>query len=950
MRSVVAADGKEVGFMFGIFSSRSLVARAFRFAYLCLAGLLLPAALFAQSTPPSVAFWYAATPPLEELAQFDWVVLEPGHVSDADVEFLRAQGSVPFAYLSIGEVDSHQAQQLVPLVEAAASDIRNEAWDSQVMDLNVPAWREHLLSRAKALQVQGYSGLFLDTLDSFMLLPEEQREEQRLGLIAVLRELHARFPDLKLFFNRGFEVWPELREIVSAVAVESIHSGWDAQAGVYREVPSADRQWLETKLAAIRQQGVPVVALDYLPPERREEARQLARRLHKEGYVPFVSTPELNYLGVGSVEVQPRRIAMLYDPREGDLPESSGHVHLGGLLEYLGYRVDYFPADANLQGVEQQGLYAGVVVWMTSGVPDDSRVFNAWLSECLDRNIPVAFMAGMPVENAALLKRMGLRLETGETRPGGRILAHDKALVGSFEASLKMMSRDLQRVFVLPGGPQPALELEDAQGARLVPIAIGDWGGFALSPYVLEDGGESRRWMLDPFAFLQRALRLPALPAPDVTTENGRRIATVHIDGDGFPSRAEVIGTPYSGVQVLRDFIDPHPLLTSVSVVEGEVGSKGAFPHLARELEPIARQIFAHPRVEVASHTFSHPFYWQPEKASLRKGFEAVYGLNMKIPGYAKMDVRREIIGARDYINQRLTTAQKPVKLIFWSGDALPDAATIRMAYDAGLSNVNGGVTAMTRAAPSLTGLYPLLRPTEGGLQIYAPIINENVYTNLWKGPYYGFRGVIETFELTDTPRRLRGLNLYYHFYSATKQASIKVMGDIYRHIGAQQPLSLWMSDYMSRIRGLYHASLSRDFDGAWQVRSLQGLRTLRLDPALGWPDLLRSDGVAGVRDLPQGRYIHLAADHARLVLRPDRDRHVALEEANIPLTDWRYLSENKVQFSFVGEFALTFSVRAPGSCRVEVQGRQFVGRKAQGLSHFQLPMKQVRDARLTCS
>ena len=69
-----------------------------------------------------------------------------------------------------------------------------------------------------------------------------------------------------------------------------------------------------------------------------------------------------------------------------------------------------------------------------------------------------------------------------------------------------------------------------------------------------------------------------------------------------------------------------------------------------------------------------------------------------------------------------------------------------------------------------------------------------------------------------------------------------------------------------------------------------------------------------------------------------------------VALTDWRYLSENKVQFSFVGEFALTFSVRAPGSCRVEVQGRQFVGRKAQGLSHFQLPMKQVRDARLTCS
>ncbi|MDO2286205.1 hypothetical protein Q2443_27300, partial [Escherichia coli] len=83
----------------------------------------------------------------------------------------------------------------------------------------------------------------------------------------------------------------------------------------------------------------------------------------------------------------------------------------------------------------------------------------------------------------------------------------------------------------------------------------------------------------------------------------------------------------------------------------------------------------------------------------------------------------------------------------------------IKLAYDAGLMNVNGGNTALTRAFPSLTGLYPLIRPTRGGVQYYAPIINENVYTNLWQGPYYGFRGVIDTFALTDSPRRLRGLH-----------------------------------------------------------------------------------------------------------------------------------------------------------------------------------------------
>ena len=33
-----------------------------------------------------------------------------------------------------------------------------------------------------------------------------------------------------------------------------------------------------------------------------------------------------------------------------------------------------------------------------------------------------------------------------------------------------------------------------------------------------------------------KALRLPDMPVPDVTTESGRRMLLVHMDGDGFVS------------------------------------------------------------------------------------------------------------------------------------------------------------------------------------------------------------------------------------------------------------------------------------------------------------------------------------------------------------------------------------------------------------------------------
>lgn len=898
--------------------------------------------------PASVAFWYADQPPLPELSQFDWAVVEPGHMTQADVKTLRALGSQPFAYVSVGEFDGNKADIAKAGLTKAVTPIRNDSWNSQVMDLTSPAWREHLLGRAKALEAQGYAGLFLDTLDSFQLLPEGSREAQRAGLASLLREMHKRQPTFKLFFNRGFEVLPELDGVPAAVAFESLYAGWDAAAKRYRPVSESDRKWLLSELEPLRAKGIPLVAIDYLPPERIEEACKLAKRLRDEGYVPFISTPELDSMGISNVEVQPRRIALVYDPREGDLTENAGHTLLGGLIEYLGYRIDYLSADA-LPEHRFSGLYAGIITWMGSGPPEDSSVFDRWLTKRLDENVPVAFFASLPTENRVLLKRLGLTLAPPPGLQTLTIATQDKTLIGAFEAPVQPRSRELSAVSVLPQGPKPALSLTGKNGQTFVPVAVGKWGGMALAPYLLESNNERSRWILDPFAFLQASLRLPEQPRPDTTTENGRRIATVHIDGDGFPSRAEVRGSPYAGKQVLDEFIRPNPFLTSVSIIEGEISPHGMSPFLAKELEPLARALFADPKVEVATHTFSHPFFMQPEKAKDDEDFHPEYGLKMAIPGYDKIDFRREIIGSRDYINQKLTTPEKPVKMVFWPGDALPSAETIKLAYDAGLKNVNGASTMLTKAKPSLTGLNPLLRPTEGGLQYYAPIINENVYTNLWKGPYYGFRDLIETFELTDSPRRLRGLHLYYHFYSSTKQASIKAMEDIYAYMRGQHPISLWMSDYLDRLHGLYQSSLARTADGGWQIRGMDGLRTVRLDPQMGWPDLMRSQGVAGVRDLPQGRYVALSSDRALLFLRPDRDSHPALEEANLPLVDWRYLDDKRVSFSFAGQIDLTFSVRSASACQVEVDGKRFAGKASAGLWTFQLPMKQVSNGQLVC-
>ncbi|MGC5098444.1 hypothetical protein ACPXA0_25940, partial [Escherichia coli] len=86
-----------------------------------------------------------------------------------------------------------------------------------------------------------------------------------------------------------------------------------------------------------------------------------------------------------------------------------------------------------------------------------------------------------------------------------------------------------------------------------------------------------------PMLFLKRALRLPAIPVPDVTTEGGRRIQTSHLDGDGFPSKAEYPGSPFAVEVLQREIWDRYRFPVTVSVVEGELSPQGVYPQLSAQ-------------------------------------------------------------------------------------------------------------------------------------------------------------------------------------------------------------------------------------------------------------------------------------------------------------------------------------------------------------------------------
>jgi peptidoglycan/xylan/chitin deacetylase (PgdA/CDA1 family) len=477
--------------------------------------------------------------------------------------------------------------------------------------------------------------------------------------------------------------------------------------------------------------------------------------------------------------------------------------------------------------------------------------------------------------------------------------------------------------------------MTDTRGNIYDAAALTRWGGYVLDPFAILPipGGEQVRWIIDPFAFLQRALALPDLPVADTTTENGRRLMFIHIDGDGFPSLAERPGSPIAGRVLLEDVIEKYRLPTTMSVIEGEVAPHGLYPKLAAEMEGVARRIFALPYVEIASHTYTHPFEWHRAEATRTgKGKIEDEAYHLQIPGY-KFDLTREITGSIAYIRERLAPPGKPANIILWSGDADPMENALRIAEDAGLLNMNGGNTIITRANPSLTAISPLGVSKGGVFHTYAPIMNENVYTNLWTGPFYGFERVIETFEMTEKPRRLKPINIYYHSYSASKRASLNALHKVYGWSLQQSPHIIFASQFIRKVRDFNSLVLARE-GNAWRIRSDGELRTLRAPSALGRPDVALSEEVAGSLAGADGNYIHLTGNNALLRFTNTPATQPALQDANAQITDWQP-GKGNLRFSLKGHQPLEFSLTGTLRCPVTANGKSLAPNRTTGNTQY---------------
>jgi hypothetical protein len=543
----------------------------------------------------STAFYYGPSVPRELWVAYDQVVVEPEYLPDpSSIKERRAE---PVAYLSVGEVSpqSRGASQIPPSWVLA----KNPHWSSWVMDLTRTDYQQHVLRRFEALWQAGYHRFFLDTLDSYQLgsSAPEARSLARAALVNLVREMARAHPEVKLLLNRGFELLPEVAPLVHGVVAESLFDRWEAGPQRYTRVPRQDREWLLARLSEARDRyHLPVTVIDYRPSEQRDEARSTARQICGLGFEAWVADGALASVGVGCSEIIPRRVLILTNepqlplsaptrpgPRDSAallsetglrdgaalrdsaalsdhplLPETPQAISseplrwLAPVLEYLGYVPEERSLNAKLPEPDLAGRYQGVISWFSSDQLPAG--YAAWLQAQIKAGVRVAifgspgFDLGGPVARA-----LGIEVVRAASASGVRVTGRDE-LIG-FEAEPPARPLEVPLLRFTGAGDRAHLRLGDALGGEGTAVATTRWGGMAMSHVFAARGlaGE-RAWVIDPFEFLRRALHLPSVPQPDVTTEQGRRIAMWLIRPPGLGERTRLRARPWTAT-VLKQLL-----------------------------------------------------------------------------------------------------------------------------------------------------------------------------------------------------------------------------------------------------------------------------------------------------------------------------------------------------------------------------------------------------------
>lgn len=668
-------------------------------------------------------------------------------------------------------------------------------------------------------------------------------------------------------------------------------------------------------------------------------------------------------IAVTAEDFLPRRIIALHHPLDEALKRHDMHTKAEMPLNWLGYELEYFDFREKLpqEAIDDPGV-VGVLTWFEQGSMKDPDGYLDW-----------ALKMAAAGKKFIIFGDLGFTARTdgqpiGDPDKARRFLSHLGMKHGgdwtdvTFDTEIIHRDPEYYDYERRMGGHLPPYELilpKDSRTRSMLTVRNRQSGEesstFLISPnavYVQTDWVYYKdpvyfqsQWYVNPFALFARLLDDGVRPVPDATTLSGRRMYYSHIDGDGWrnvslvkPYKKDQI---YSGRVVMEEAIKPYPdLPITVGPIAADLDPDWSGDEQAQE---IARELFELPQVEMAHHTYSHPFEWRFfEDYSLEKeapfvrlydnpdieawGADVVKGQVKQVVslkdaydqprgfGSFPFELELEFGPAADVVNQFAPPGKK-VEMVLWSGDTSPTERMIRASREAGLLNLNGGDSRYDPEFPSVSYVPPIGFKAGAEQQIYASNSNENTYTDLWSGRYFGFRDLIHTLRNTENPRRLKPINIYYHMYSGERTNALNGLLANLDYARSQKIAPIKASQFARIGEGFFTTRIQATSPLSWTVHDRGALQTIRFDDGDSlMPDLAASSGVVGFNRHQGSLYVALDAA-------VDRPEIVVLRNGPSPRTPYLVDARWQVRNLSVSGDAITFDAEGFGKCEMTWAG-----------------------------
>ena len=223
----------------------------------------------------------------QALAKYGLAIVQPDTLTAQELAALHKSATLVVAYLSVGEAEPDRAWYKDGRVEQAWILGKNENWGSFFVDAGQPGWQKLMVDLAGEYIKQGFDGVFLDTVDTVDVYPKTKP-----GMLALIGQLRAAYPQALLVMNRGFAVVKQVASDIDAVMFEDLSTTYNFESKQYGY---ADDTATALAMATLSQNtGLPILALDYAPADNPGMAYRAVQVSRKYGFIPAVSVINLD--------------------------------------------------------------------------------------------------------------------------------------------------------------------------------------------------------------------------------------------------------------------------------------------------------------------------------------------------------------------------------------------------------------------------------------------------------------------------------------------------------------------------------------------------------------------------------------------------------------------------------------------------------------------------------